>query len=212
MQRIICAKSRKDWIRWLEYCHQECVAKQEREREVFESDNIYVQAALGNCSCTEKTMFNTFTRFATGQLSDITQQQQLVSKGRINESYNVRIDCAQQAQVWSMQRCNCVCVCAHIYFLRWSLPLRSSSNPNKSRHDSLQLISCPTTELSANGAWFNSGNNSSPKKRLFPTQPHDTVSLGPIRLLAFFWGGEFSAYQVTPPTRSSKIHLMGGNS
>ena len=60
-------------------------------------------------------MFNTFTRFATGQLSDITQQQQLVSKGRINESYNVRIDCAQQAQVWSMQRCNCVCVCVRIY-------------------------------------------------------------------------------------------------
>lgn len=32
MQRIICAKSRKDWIRWLEYCHQECVVGKERER------------------------------------------------------------------------------------------------------------------------------------------------------------------------------------
>lgn len=84
-----------------------------------------------------------------------------------------------------------VCVCV----LLWSLPLRSSSSPNrsilKSRHDSLQLISCPTTELSANGAWFNSGNNSSPKKKA----PPNTTTWHPISwsnpTLCLFWGASF---------------------
>ena len=87
MQCIIWAKSRKDWIRLDSCSPQERVAK--KEREVFESDaqaKNYVQVALGHCSCTEKAMFHKFPKSTKGPFSDLTRQQQLVLKGRINES------------------------------------------------------------------------------------------------------------------------------
>lgn len=210
MQRIIWAKSRKDWIRWLEYCHQECVAKKERERErclnltmcpscigallMYRKDNVQHISKICN---------GAVVRYHASAAASFKRKDQRV----IQCQYRL---CTAGTGLKYAKVQLCVCIYIYMYFFCWSLPLRSSSSPNKSRHDSLQVISCPTTELSANGAWFNSGNNNSPKKRLLPRQPHDTLSLGPTPCL--FWGGEFSAYQVTPPTRSSKIHLMGGNS
>lgn len=107
-------------------------------------------------------------------------------KGRINESYNASTDCAQQAQVWSMQRGNCVCVFYYEVCLWGAQALQTNQgmilyklfpvpqrNCQLMEHDSIQ------------------GTIAHQEKRLLPTQPHDTLSLGPIRLLAFLAGASF---------------------
>ena len=206
MQRIICAKSRKDWIRWLEYCHQECVAKQEkREREVFESDNM--PKLIGALLMYRKDNVQHISKICNGAVVRYHATATASFKGRINESYNASTDCAQQAQVWSMQRGNCVCVFYYEVCLWGAQALQTNQGMIL-----YKLFPVPQRKLSANGAWFNSGNNSSPRKKAPPntTTWHPISWSNPTPCL-FGWG-EFSAYQVTLPTRSSKIHLMGGNS